>query len=489
MRCLLWMRADLRTTDNPALSAACREQRRGVVTVFVIAADQWREHDWGLPRVSLVLRTLAEFAATAARLNIPLRILHVGRFADTPAALLRLADDLQCDALYFNREYELNELRRDAAVAAAFEASGRTVHAFCDQCVFEPGSIRTGSGEFYSVFTPFQRRFRALLDSEQPVRALPEPPPVPEPICASDPVPTSAPGFDGSFRADLWPAGEQAARTRLNAFVRQRMQRYDADRDFPGLPGTSELSPYLAVGAVSIRQCLSAAIDANDGRVADGDAGAVKWISELVWREFYRHVMFGFQRVCMRRAFRAETESLPWRADEERFAAWREGRTGVPIVDAGMRQLRQTGWMHNRVRMIVAMYLTKDLFLDWRWGERHFAHSLVDLDLASNNGGWQWSASTGVDAAPYFRIFNPYSQSRRFDPSGAFIRRFVPELAALDDHAIHEPFPAGCLPPVRIDYPRPVEDHAEARRRVLDAFADLGGGLPVAKQRRRRRRS
>ena len=261
------------------------------------------------------------------------------------------------------------------------------------------------------------------------------------------------------------------ARRWLRAFVSKRIESYHTLRDMPAEDGTSALSPYLAAGALSPRQCLHAAMEANRGRAASGKKGVTTWISELIWREFYRHVLIGFPRVCMNRPFRVETDRLPWRDDEDQFAAWCQGHTGVPIVDAGMRQLAETGWMHNRVRMITAMFLTKDLFIDWRWGQRHFMHHLIDGDFANNNGGWQWSASTGTDAAPYFRIFNPFSQSRRFDPEGQYIRRYVPELKALSADEIHEPSADVAR---KCRYPRPIVGHAEARTSAIAAFRRLG---------------
>lgn len=221
-------------------------------------------------------------------------------------------------------------------------------------------------------------------------------------------------------------------------------------------------------------------MEANRGRAGSGRKGVTTWIGELIWREFYRHILIGFPQVCMNRPFRVETDRLPWRYDEGQFEAWCAGRTGVPVVDAGMRQLAQTGWMHNRLRMITAMFLTKDLFIDWRLGERHFMRHLVDGDFANNNGGWQWSASTGTDAAPYFRIFNPFNQSRRYDPTGDYIRRFVPELEGVSADDIHEPHKSKSL---ATDYPRPIVDHDAVRRGTIKAFQGLSrrAGKPIRK--------
>jgi deoxyribodipyrimidine photo-lyase len=227
------------------------------------------------------------------------------------------------------------------------------------------------------------------------------------------------------------------------------------------------LSPYLAVGAVSLRQCLWSALDANQGRLEGGNQGLSTWINELIWREFYKHIVRGFPEVCRYRPFKADTASIPWRHDAQLFQQWCRGLTGFPLVDAAMRQLNETGWMHNRLRMVTAMFLTKHLLVDWRWGERYFMNKLVDADFAANNGGWQWSASTGADAAPYFRVFNPTRQSQRFDPEGRFIRRYLPHMAGLDNAAIHDPAP---LERAAIGYPMPIVDHALAVKQVKTLF-------------------
>ena len=285
-----------------------------------------------------------------------------------------------------------------------------------------------------------------------------------------DDVPTTLKGFDGDapFRDDLWTAGEHAALTRLGAFANQRIGAYKDDRDAPAINGTSVLSPYLAAGVLSPRQCLRAAMDANKGLYTKGKKGPDAWINEILWRDFYKHFVVGFPHVVKRRPYKLDTEAIEWDENDELLGAWKDGRTGYPIVDAAMRQLEQTGWMHNRLRMIVAMFLTKDLFLDWRLGEKHFAEKLVDYDFASNNGGWQWSASTGADAAPYFRIYNPSSQSKRHDPEGAFIKKFVPELGDVPATKIHDPAEGGAL--FASDYPAPIVDHSQARERAIDAF-------------------
>jgi deoxyribodipyrimidine photo-lyase len=477
LRVLMWFRADLRASDNTALLAAREHARRGVIACFTLCPDQWREHDRSGVQVDFVLRSLRVLSADLARLNIPLLLVTAPRFADVPAALLALAQRHDCDAVYYNKEYEVNELRRDQAVARAFEDADRFARGFTDQTLVEPGEVRTGEGRFFTVFSPFKRALYKILDREgvTPGPAVRRQDPI---GVAPSEIPASVAGFSSHApdAPNLWPAGEQHARSRLAAFVAERLTAYKAMRDLPAADSTSALSPYLVIGAVSMRQAMRAAMDANQSRLDSGGEGAVHWISELAWREFYKHILIGFPRVCMGRAFKPETERIEWTHDDALFDAWCRGQTGVPIVDAGMRQLLATGWMHNRLRMVTAMYLTKDLFIDWRRGERFFMQHLIDGDLAPNNGGWQWSASTGTDAAPYFRIFNPVSQSRRCDPDGAFIRRFVPELAELEggeNSPIHDPETLPGLLRSRLNYPRPIVDHAAARDRVLAAFKAL----------------
>jgi len=476
MRILLWFRADLRTDDNPALFHACRDATRGVIGVFAICPDQWAEHDWGSMRVDFVRRNLFELRAKLGTLNIPLRLIETPRFDGMPDAMLALARELDADALYLNRELEINEARRDDDVADAFESDARTIRAFDDATILEPGAVRTNAGDWYTVYSPFRRRFAEIYNERGGVERLGTPSPQPDRPCSGDTLPGRIPGFDGHARPDLWPAGEDHAIDRLNAFIERRIDRYKAERDYPALDATSTLSPYLASGVISPRRCLHAAIDAAGGTLPvkpRNPGGPDAWANELIWREFYKHLIAGYPRLCMGTNFRREYDALPWRDDDDAFDAWSAGRTGYPIIDAAMGQLNRTGWMHNRLRMIVAMFLTKNLLIDWRRGERYFMQHLVDGDLASNNGGWQWSASTGTDAAPYFRIFNPVTQSQRFDPDGEFIRRFLPELAGVEENAIHEPWTLPELLRSTLDYPEPIVDHKATRERAIEAFRTL----------------
>ena len=468
-RRLVWLRADLRSTDNTALAAACADAAAEVACVYAVTPEQWQAHDVAGVRIDFELRCLRTLQQDLAPLNIPLLIVTAPDFAALPARLAALAAHHGASEVHANRQYEVNELARDRAVEATLREHGIAFRLHEDQCLVPPGTLLKSDGTFYSVFTPFKRLWLQRLATSG---ATPQPAPRKRKaaFAESDVIPGHVPGFDSHVDAatagSWWPAGETAALARLAAFVQDDLSRYDQRRDFPGQDGTSRLGPYLAAGVLSPRQCLNAALrlKAKQGE----SAGIDTWISELGWRDFYKHVMTGWPRVSRHRPFRLETAPLQWRHDQDEFRRWCEGRTGFPIVDAAMRQLQATGWMHNRLRMIVAMFLTKDLLIDWRWGERWFMRHLVDGDLAANNGGWQWSASTGNDAAPYFRIFNPVTQGRKFDPDGSFIREYVEELRDFDGD-VHEPHgKAGAS--LFSSYPPPMVDHGMARERTLTEF-------------------
>jgi len=462
-RSLVWFRNDLRVADNPALAAA--RERGDVVALFIAAPKQWATHGVGANRRAFALRTLETLAHSLARSNVPLLIRTSGWFRDHPALVVRIAHSAGADAVFCNGEYPLDEARRDAATAECCRAAGIEWRRFDGGAVVAPGRVLTGDGAPYTVFTPFKKRWLATVDDAQlePRRAARKQHPI---DVAAERLPARLGGVGRDRLADLWPGGERAARRRLDAFVGGALDRYAVDRDRPDLDGTSRLSPYLAVGAISPRQCIAAARATNDGRLASGAAGAVSWITELIWREFYAHVVAAFPDVSRGANFRRAYDRVRWRDAPAELEAWRAGRTGYPLIDAAMRQLEQTGWMHNRLRMATAMFLTKHLLIDWRHGERHFMDLLVDGDFAANNGGWQWSASTGTDAAPYFRIFNPVAQAKKVDPRGDFVRRWVPELRDVRGPAIFEPWKFG----VGSDYPPPIVDHAAARLRALEAF-------------------
>ncbi len=469
----MWFRRDLRVHDNTALHEAARYADNGVIGVFIITPDQWTRHDEAPVKVRFWLDNLRELSGSLGRLNIPLLVQDTPTFKAVPQALADIAEQTQARAVYFNREYEVNERQRDKATTNHLAERGIEVHAFDDRVLLAPDAIATKDEQFYKVFSPYRRAWLARAKKKE-LAPLTQPRKQPTTSVQSTGIPETVSRFDtGVSRPDLWPAGEHAAQLRLKAFVEEKADAYDERRDIPAVNGTSLLSPYLAAGVLSPRQCLDAAIQANEGQLDTGCAGFTTWISELIWRDFYIHVLVGFPRVSMNQPFDLKTERVRWRRDPSDLAAWKEGSTGFPIVDAAMRQLKQTGWMHNRLRMVTAMFLTKHLLIDWRLGEQYFMQSLIDGDLAANNGGWQWSASTGTDAAPYFRIFNPYLQSKKFDPDGVFIKKFCPELSTLSEKALHDPVKLSSQRRSGVDYPPPIVDHKLARERALRAFRRL----------------
>jgi deoxyribodipyrimidine photo-lyase len=482
---LHWFRRDLRLGDNTALAAAAREGDV-VVPTFILDPHLLEAPDIGAPRVAFLLESLRALERDLARSGVPLIVRH-GRPVDE---LIALARAVGASAIYANADYSPYATTRDALVCRAAEKAGLTWRTLDDQLLVPPGQCVKDDGTAYTVFTPFARRWRTF---EKPVPlARPRLSAVPTDLArraGGVPLPADAGALGLPLVATIAAAGERAAGRRLRSFLASGLERYRRDRDFPALEATSGLSPHLKFGCISARTVYAGAADAIGHDVAMLDPArpprglsaaqgrrlreSAVFVSQLCWREFYQTILYHFPRVT-RGPFRERYARLRWpEARSELIEAWREGRTGFPIVDAAMRQLAATGWMHNRLRMVVAMFLTKTLLVDYRIGERIFMQRLVDGDVAANNGGWQWSASTGTDAAPYFRIFNPLSQSRRFDPDGAFIRRFVPELRDLPARSIHAPHEEPPRPRAA-GYPPPCVDYAANRVRALDLFAARG---------------
>ena len=467
-RALMWFRRDLRCFDNAALHAALIHAER-VHCVFVfdreildLLADKADR------RVEFIWESIVELRAALETFGGSLHVLY-----DTASiAIPRLAAALDVDAVFTNHDYEPSALARDNAVSAALRAKGVSFETRKDHVIFEKDEVLTAAGKFFSVFTPYKnawlKRLEAFYVKPYPIE--------PHKLHFAGDETAEIPALEamGFSRTNLremkFPTGMSGGEKLFTEFL-ERIDRYDETRNFPSIKGPSYLSTHLRFGTVSIRGLAAAAWQ----RWQEGSRGAEVWLSELIWRDFYVHILHHSPRV-VNGAFRPEYDAIRWRNDPERFAAWCEGRTGFPIVDAAMRQLNLTGYMHNRLRMVAASFLTKDLLIDWRWGERYFAEKLNDFDLSANNGGWQWAASTGCDAQPYFRIFNPLNQSEKFDPDGTFIRKYVPELAKLSNKDIHAP---SLTKPVELqargfvpgrDYPLPIVDHAEARNATLAEF-------------------
>lgn len=467
----VWFRSDLRVADNPALWHALNEypeqQTRGI---FCITIQQWRLHNWGDNKISFVLQSLYELQKDLAKLNIDLIILESNTFNDCTKEIVKFLISNKASNLFYNIEYELNEQLRDQQIASALKTTHIKTHQFHDQCLIPPGIILNKGGLPYSVFTPFKASCYRYLH-QHPLKLYP----IPKPQNFIIPRANSNQRYIDFFRTNsilnLWPSDKVHVAKRLKNFCTSKLLSYKEERDFPAESASSTLSPYLACGRISIRECFNAAIAMNKNEFDAGNQNVICWISELLWRDFYKQIIFHYPDLCRGINYNKKYDTVQWSKDFASLNAWKNGKTGIPIIDAAIRQLLQTGWMHNRLRMIVAMYLTKNLLINWREGELFFSQHLVDLDFASNNGGWQWSASTGTDAAPYFRIFNPIEQSLRYDPNGKFIKKFCPELAKVPLASLHDP--SASLSPqelAHLDYPLRNIDLTATRQRALAYF-------------------
>ena len=478
---LVWLRRDLRTDDNAALYEALRAARR-VWCCFIFDRTILDVLPRADRRVEFIRDSLlgldAQLRALAASHGIDGVALLV-RHGHAAQLLPQLAAELLVQAVYANHDDEPDALARDAQVRGTLAAAGIALHTSKDHVVFERSEVLTQSGSPFSVFTPYKNAWLKKLEPYF-LRAYPVASHAgalaPVPAAVATGVPTLAEiGFEPTDLHLLkLPSGAAGAQELLADFL-GRIDRYDEARNFPAVKGPSYLSTHLRFGTVSIRQLAREAWL----RSQEGSRGAEVWLSELIWRDFYHQVLHHHPHV-VGHAFKPAYDKIRWehgKHAESLFAAWCEGRTGYPLVDAAMHQINQTGYMHNRLRMIVASFLTKDLGLDWRWGERYFAEKLNDFDLAANNGGWQWAASTGCDAQPYFRIFNPVSQSEKFDVEGKFIRRYLPAVAKLPSKLIHAPW---LISPIELaaagieigrNYPAPIVQHDEARLKTLERYA------------------
>ncbi len=460
-----WVRRDLRLGENQALAEALR-QAEVVVPVFILDPNLLSSEFVGQARLAFLLDGLRELDNSLKQRGSRLIL----RRGDPLEVLKTLLKETESEGIFAEEDYSPYARQRDQKVALTLPLKLLT-----GVTMFHPDMLLKADGTPYTVFTPFSRKWRSLPASGNP---LPAPEHLaPLPILAGMEIPQKpAHPAESSFIA-----GELEAERRFSAFTDSVIFDYSDTRNRMDLEGTSQLSPYLRLGMLSARQAVWAAQEASQSAgTTSAQQGAETWLNELIWREFYAAILYHFPYV-RRQAFRAELRDIPWRNDQSGLAAWKAGLTGYPVVDAAMRQLNATGWMHNRARMIAASFLTKDLLINWQDGERYFMQQLLDGDPASNNGGWQWTAGTGTDAAPYFRVFNPILQGLKFDPQGDYVRRWVPELALVPAKYIHTPWemPDDLQKQVRCridsDYPGPIVDHSLARERVLIAYRSGSG--------------
>ena len=463
-----WFRRDLRISDNTALSEAARQADR-VIPVFILEPALRTGPDAGAARLAFLLQSLESLSNRLAETGCPL-IIRQGRCEEV---LPQVCRETGARAVFANKCYEPDELAGDRRLSEVLFAAGVEFKLFKDAVVWEETEILTQAEQPYTVFTPYSKAWKK--------RSLPKPRPLF--ACASsglaqpyksDPWTTDPAVFGLPCTQSLPAAGEAAALETLRRFMAGPVFEYAATRNLPTVAGTSRLSPHLHAGTIGIRTILRELNRARAGATAEQKAGCEVFLNELIWREFYLQVLSNFPRVA-KGAFRPEYDRLTWSENRAHFQAWCAGQTGYPVVDAAMRCLLATGTLHNRLRMIAAMFLTKDLLVNWQWGEEHFMRQLVDGDLAANNGGWQWCAGTGTDAAPYFRIFNPVTQGEKFDPQGEFVRRWVPELAAFPKETIHRPWEEP-QQMAQAKYPPRMVRHEEQRERCLALFQAVKGG-------------
>jgi deoxyribodipyrimidine photo-lyase len=497
-----WFKRDLRLNDNRALAAASEKARSKnvpLVCIFIVSPQDYQAHLTSAIRVDFELRTLAILKADLDKLNVPLFVTTVDSRKDVPSYIMKKCAEWGAKHVFCNIEYEVDELRRETKLTKECLERGIDFSARHDDVLVPPGELKAGSGKQYSVYTPWFRAWvRHLHDHPLLLKGSELPKANDKSVRSkfktlfevdipSAPSNKSLTSKQKEHFSHLWPAGEHEAQARMERFAAERISKYKDDRNFLGENANSSLSVHFSSGTLSARTAIRCAQSKNSSKKLDaGNAGIMCWISEVAWRDFYKHVLAHWPYVCMHKPFKYECSNIKWDYNEEHFQRWCEGQTGFPVVDAAMRQLKHTGYMHNRARMIVASFLAKDLLLDWRKGERYFMENLVDGDFASNNGGWGFSASTGVDPQPYFRIFNPLLQSEKFDASGEYIRKWVPELKDVVGKAIHDPYGRGAAKIAKTNgYPKPIVDHSERRKIALERYksglgretANVGGGV------------
>ena len=466
MKSLVWFRNDLRVDDNPALRAACSKSAE-VHAVYIYSESQLKLHNEANCKIEFMIQNLKSLEQTLNKLNIPLTIISSGGFSEDAEKILNLINERSIKEIYWNNQFGTNEESRDLEVKKLLKNNNINCFLYDAQILFPAGTFKTGEGKPYSVFTPFKKRWIEnfnidLLDIEYNYT-----------LKETTKISSNINDFDFCFAKDhsvdmsLWPVGEKEALKRLDNYLDKKIFYYAKDRNDPIIDGTSRLSAYLALGIISPKRCILEALKKNNFELDSGEKGVTKWIDEIVWREFYKNIMFSFPRVSKSMPFQEYTNKIKWRFNKEEYEAWKNGKTGFPLIDAAMRQLKNEGWMHNRLRMVVAMFFTKNMLHDWRLGEAFFMQNLIDGDFSSNNGGWQWSSSTGTDAAPYFRIFNPLTQSKNFDSDGLFIKKYVHELKGIEKKDIHDPPNESRS---LCNYPTQILDLKESRLRAIDAF-------------------
>ncbi|MBS1518880.1 MAG: deoxyribodipyrimidine photo-lyase [Bacteroidetes bacterium] len=473
-----WFRKDLRTDDNAALAGFFKNLPDGSKFCLIYIKNRNSFNYFGEKRISFLNESLKELSRSLSEKDLDLQIIE-GKSA---GIFREITEKYGKVILYFNRQVEPYCIKRDKEVKEIIDSVGGQVFDYNDTCILEPGEVKNEAGDQYRVYTPFKNKSLGIIGKSHYANIRTDL----SSLKKENETDLSLNRHKSIKSEDLKSSvkgiiegGRNSGISLLKEFYENGISEYKEKRDIPSVTGTSMLSAHLHFGTVGIREAMRTAMSAlNKAESESSKTGIQTWINELLWREFYYHITFFNPRLTSE-SFRNEYDDLNWSYDEELFDKWCRGMTGFPIVDAGMRQLNSEGWLHNRVRMITAMFLTKDLFIDWRLGEKYFAENLIDMDFSSNNGGWQWCASTGVDAQPYFRIFNPYLQSKKFDPKGDYIRKYIPELKNVPSEFIHEPdkMSSDDMKKYNViigkDYPAGITEHSLAKERVVSEFKKI----------------
>ncbi|WP_206484310.1 deoxyribodipyrimidine photo-lyase [Thalassotalea sp. G2M2-11] len=449
---LLWFRHDIRVHDNSALEYFLTHRKNTDKAIYYVLDELWQDYHWSAIKIDFIKRHLELLTKQLAQLGIELVIHKVADHQAQVAHLSQYCQQHNIDTLVVNREHEINEVRRDQQLIK----QGLKLQYFESDVIVPKGRVLNQSGEMFKVFTPFKKAWLSYVRDHGV-----------DYIARYDQLGDTAQETEHSLSSS-WPLVDTVEAQVIPQFLDDKLEDYHHQRDIPSIKGTSGLSPYLAIGVLSPRYLLRLLLQGYPDLLLSSDSSRFSWLNELIWREFYRHLLDAHPRLCMHQNFNQKYDHLRWRDDSQAYQAWCQGKTGYPLVDAAMRQLVQTGWMHNRLRMVVASFLTKHLLIDWRLGEQFFMQHLIDGDLAANNGGWQWAASTGCDAQPYFRVFNPIRQSERFDPKGDFIRKYIPELNDVPNKHIH--FPHYYLADKQHQYWPAIVEHKAARERAIAFF-------------------
>ncbi|QCI19863.1 MAG: deoxyribodipyrimidine photo-lyase [Buchnera aphidicola (Brevicoryne brassicae)] len=464
---LIWFRNDLRLYDNIALYEACRYEKDKVIALFISTPKQWYNYSISNKKISFIYHNLISLTQELFKLNIILHYHESTDFLNSIEYLIYFCEKNKINNLFYNYQYEIDERNRDCLAKKKLSQKNIIVKGFHSNILVSHKYIKNQKNETYKIYSFFKKKIIQNLYSHIP-KCVPNPlKRKPDKDCFANSLYLK--NLTLKFNKNIFPIGEKAAISRLKNFLSDKINKYSLNRNFPFLFSTSMLSPYLSSGILSSRYCLMMLLKTKKNFPLNIILNC-SWFNQLLWREFYYHLLIGFPILSKFESLVKWEKNIHWSNNAKHFQAWKQGNTGYPIVDAGMRQLNKIGWMHNRLRMITSSFLVKNLLIDWREGEKYFISNLIDGDLALNNGGWQWSASIGCDSVPYIRTFNPYNQSKNFDISGAFIKKFIPELKIVPNNYIHQPHEWSKQKNCKLDYPNPIINYNESRKKFILIF-------------------